>query len=247
MAIRWAKGLVGLLAVGACGGRPQVTSDTPGGGETASPAGSSSAGMSVAGEVGALDKQAVQGAVSSLNSDVRSCVEDGQRRLPFLEGELEVFVLVDVNGRAAQTYLTESTLGDHEVELCIVKLFESKQWPRPVGGEQGEITQSFAFQAGYAELPDSWSASHLAQKMNADDPAAFAELQRKLGACRAEAAAGPMTLTMYLDEDGLVRTAGAAMSDPAGEEALTCAVTTLQTTSFPAPGSNFVKTTLDMK
>ena len=45
--------------------------------------------MSVSGAVGALDKGAVQNAVSSLNGDVTSCVEKGQRRLPFLEGELE--------------------------------------------------------------------------------------------------------------------------------------------------------------
>lgn len=245
--MRWARGLAWLLVVGGCGGGSQVTPNRSGDGTSESPSGGSPNGMSVSGAVGALDKEAVQGAVSSLNGDVRSCVEQGQRRLPFLEGDLEVFVLVDPMGRAAEAYLTESTLGDHEVEICIVKLFQSKQWPRPVGGEQGEITQSFAFQAGHAELPDVWTADQLAEKMNADDPSAFGELDAKLGSCRNEAGTGPMTLTMYLDEDGLVRTAGASMSDPAGEEALTCAVTILQTTSFPAPGHNFVKATLDLR
>ena len=53
--------------------------------------------------------------------------------------------------------------------------------------------------------------------------------------------------TDILDEDGLVRSAGAGVSDPSGREALTCVVTALQTTSFPAPGSNFVKVTLDVR
>ncbi len=248
MAMGWARGFAWLLVVGACGGSSQATPQSPGDDDTGEPSsGSSASGMSVSGAVGALDKGAVQNAVSSLNGDVTSCVEKGQRRLPFLEGELEVFVVVDVNGRATEAYLTESTLGDHEVELCIVKVFQDKQWPRPVGGEQGEITQSFAFHAGHGELPDVWTADQLADKMNADDPAAFGELERKLGSCRSEAGAGALRLTMYLDEDGLVRTAGAGMSDPAGEEALACAVTTLQTTSFPAPGNNFVKASLDLR
>ena len=245
--MHWAECFAFLLVMSGCGGVSPKAPDPPVDDSGTSSSGGSSSGMSVSGEVGALDKQAVTGAVSSLNGDVRACVEDGQRRLPFLEGELEVFVLVDVNGRAAEVYPTESTLGDHEVEICIVKLFQRKQWPRPVGGEQGEITQSFAFQAGHAELPDVWSVGDLASKMNADDPAAFAELEKKLAACRRDAAAGPMTLTMYLDEDGLVRTAGAGMSDPAGKEALACAVTTLQTTSFPAPGNNFAKATLELR
>jgi hypothetical protein len=203
--------------------------------------------LQVQGAVGALDKRAVQSAVASLNPDVQACVQKGQERLPFMDGDVEVFVLVDAMGRAAQTYLTESTIGDHDVETCIVDAFESKQWPRPVGGEQGEIIQSYHFEAGHLEPPDLWTGDKLAEKMGADDPEAFGSLQGKLAECREQAGTGPMQVTMYLDEDGLVRTAGAGMSDPEGEAALTCVVTTLQTTSFPAPGGNFVKVTLDVR
>jgi hypothetical protein len=201
----------------------------------------------IEGTVGALDAQAVKGVVSSLNSAVRECVQKGQRKLPFLDGEVGIRVTVDANGRAVDTFVDISSLGDHEVERCIVKLFASKQWPRPVGGKRGEIAQSYAFDAGHMEPPDVWSADTLESKMGADDPSAFGELIAKLDDCRKQADTGPVVVTMYLDEDGLVRTAGLSMSDAKGTSATDCVVTTLQTTTFPSPGDNFVKATVAVR
>lgn len=236
----------GALTLTACGGgqtRPdRAPPDAPA--TTSRPAPASE--LEVHGTVGALDKRAVQSAVASLNAGVQGCVQEGQKRLPFMDGDVEIFVVVDANGRAQDAYLTKSTLGDHDVETCIVERFSAKQWPRPVGGKEGQIIQSYHFEAGHLDPPAAWSADQLADKMGADDPAAFDSLEGKLSECRQQAGTGPMRVTMYLDEDGLVRTAGAGMSDAGGEQALECVVLALQTTSFPAPGGHFVKVTLDI-
>ena len=56
-----------------------------------------------------------------------------------------------------------------------------------------------------------------------------------------------LEVTMYLDEDGLVQSVGVGMGDESGHAAVSCIVTNVQTTSFPAPGDNFVKATVRIR
>ncbi len=230
------------LLVG-CGGSTPTPDDPTGveAGDTAAPAGGGG-GFSSSSRVGALDKEAVRAAVGDVMRAVNRCIDDGRKRLPFLGGSVGVRLEVNTSGRASVAYLDQSTLGDHQVEACVLEAFQSHPWPRPVGGEVGEISQSFDFTAGHAELPDDWSAAELQERMQSDG--SYDELLGKLRDCRAQAGAGRLEATMYLDEDGLVRGAGVAMGDPKGIDAVDCVVTTLQTTSFPAPRSNFVKVTV---
>jgi hypothetical protein len=206
--------------------------------------------LSVGGTIGGLDKQEVQSVIQKAWPDVSRCIRKGRKQLAFLGGEVGIAITVGSNGRAVEVFLHDSTLGDHEVEACVVKAFRSKQWPRPVGGELGKVDQTFDFTAGHTEPPLDWDADTLESGMAKEaegDEKPYEELLTTLNACRSDAKAGPLRVTMYLDEDGFVQAVGMGMADARGQKAVDCVVTTMKTTSFPAPEDNFAKVTVDVK
>ncbi len=239
------------VLIAACGGGKEAGPRTPA--ETATPTSErtrASDMLMVKGTIGGLDKQAVHAVIQKAQPDVARCIRKGQKKLPFLGGQLGISITVGSTGRATEVYLHDSTLGDHEVEACVVKAFRKQSWPRPVGGKLGKVEQTFEFTAGHSEPPSDWTADTLeagmAQEAEGDEKP-FDELMQALNACRSEARTGPLQVTMYLDEDGFALSVGMAISDARGTKAITCVVTTMRTTSFPAPGDNYAKVTVQVR
>jgi hypothetical protein len=236
-----------------CGGGSTPDGNVPDGEETATGRGpgASSEGFASQATVGGMDKRAVLGAVAPVLGVVFVCIDDGLKNIPYLGGEVGIFVQVNKSGRATVAFLERSTLGDHETEACIVGAFKKRQWPRPIGGDVGELSQGFDFSAGGFDPPDDWNEGQLKSSMAADagedDGDPFGELMGKLSDCNKEAGTNGLDVTMYLDPDGLVQGVGVGMSDDKGHAAVSCVATTVQTTSFPVPGDNFVKVRLRVR
>ncbi|MBW2525734.1 MAG: AgmX/PglI C-terminal domain-containing protein [Deltaproteobacteria bacterium] len=255
----------GLVAA-ACGGSPAQGTDAQSADGVDATRGASAGGgeesMSVSGETGALSKEDVQATFRRAMPAINRCVAAGRKRLPFLSGDVGLFLQVDLQGRAATTVLTKSTFGDHQVEDCLLKTLRSQQWPRPVGGKIGEVIQSFSFDRDPdEEEPIQWTAQSLAEAMAADaaadaeedgadeptsGPPPFDELKAKLDQCRQRVGASQLLLTMHFDEDGMPRGVGLSSPDAGGRQALDCIKTTIETTSFPSPRSNFAKMTMSI-
>lgn len=232
-----------MLACVACASDPKSdaadASDTPTQTDDAS-------GFSSSQNVGGLDPDQVKAAVHRITPEVDRCVEKGRKRLPILGGEVALSVTVGAGGRAEATYVSHSTMGDQSVERCIVEVFRSQQWPRPVGGKIGKIDQHFEFDSGEELI--SWQGAELERAMSAeeDGKGAFEELKKKLSECGTEAGATRLEVTLYLDEDGIAQTAGVASSDGKAAKAGACVETVVKTTSFPAPGRSFTKVTVSI-
>jgi hypothetical protein len=201
--------------------------------------------LETGGEVGGMDRDEVRKVVRRVAPKVEGCIANGRKKLPQLEGEVRVFVRVDRGGRAIESYLPRSTLGDHGAEECILRAFAAPAWPRPVGGDTGEISQSFAFEAAVERPPEAWSPSELAAAMRAEaDDGAYQELLKGLDGCRNEAGVERIDVTMHLDEDGLVQGVGLGSGDSRARKAVSCVVALVTTTSFPSPGESGAKVTL---
>lgn len=249
----------GVVQTGCSSAAQQADAPRADGADGRASQGAAGESMSAMGETGALNKADVQATFQRAMPSVNRCVAAGRERLPFLSGDIEIFLRIDVNGRADAAIFTQSTLGDHRVEDCILKVFRGQQWPRPVGGRVGEVVQTFGFSRDPdEEAPLEWTAESLAAAMAAEaaadaeeaggEPAAgpppFAELEQKLDACRREAGVSRLQLTMHFDEDGMPRGVGLSSPDEGARKALECVKTTIETTSFPSPRSNFAKMTL---
>jgi len=224
--------LLTLGCSGAKGGGGKTPDGTSGGGE------GDDGGPTVTGTVGALDEAAVKKEVRAATEKAEACVSRARELLPYVEGDMTVFLRVDRTGKAVEAYLSDNDLGLDKTETCILDAFRARTWPKPVGGDVGEISQALGFESGVPEPAQVWSEEELKSSMaegaaEGEDP--FAALVKKLGACRAQAGAGAMKATLYLDEDGLVQGVGTSVSDAKGAAAATCVVTEIQSTSFPSP------------
>jgi len=194
-----------------------------------------------------LDRASVQRVVDKATPEVDGCVAKARKRLPYLGGHVSISLTVNTSGRAVDAYLPRTSLGDAETEACILKAFTSKQWPRPVGGEVGQIEQSFDFAAGYDEPPRELSVEELGARMAADSEegsSPLAALRRQLDECRRDAGGGALAVTFYFDEDGFVQAVGVGTADAAGRAAVDCVTAIVKTTSFPSSQDVFVKATV---
>jgi hypothetical protein len=204
--------------------------------------GDEQAGLQVSGTIGGMDGYAVRDKMRAATQRIDGCVKRGRKRRPYIDGEVAVYVQVDRSGRATEAYFQRSTLGAHEVETCILKVLRATSWPPPVGGDVGEISQSFGFDAAIDDPPLRWTARELSDRMGEDG--SYQEVMGKLEDCRKEAGAARLEVTVYLDEDGFVQSMGVSSADAAAAAAIACVQTVVQTTSFPSPGSAFAKVTL---
>jgi len=223
-----------LLTLGCSGARGGGGNSPTGGGPDGDGHGGAG-GPSVNGTVGALDEAAVKKEAGTATKKAEACVEKARELLPYVEGAMTISLKVDRSGKVIEAYLVDNDFGFDKTESCILEAFEAGSWPKPVGGDVGEISQSLAFESGAAEPPQDWPEAELKAAMVEEEAEGFDTLMKKLGACRAEAKAGPMKATIYIDEDGLVQAVGTSVADAAGKAATPCVVTQVQTTSFPAP------------
>jgi len=255
--------LSALVSGAACGGGTPSEADGPEDGMKVThhgdgPGGSVSGGgeeMHVEGTVGGLSKTAVQRTFNEARPKMKGCIEAGRKQQPYLGGDFDVALEIDGSGKATSVLLPKSNIGSHEAEACITKVLASTQWPRPVGGKLGKATSAFGWHSDHIDPPMEWSADQLASAMNADrdpdeedpGPPPFAELEAKLTRCRTEAGAGPLDLTLVMDEDGMLQSYGVSRPDAQAAKTIGCFGTVLQTTSLPAPGGNYAKVTVRVK
>ena len=259
----WVLGASAGLALAGCGSsgpaptNPTEADGSMSGASITSRAAPSNDGMSASGDLGALDKSKVEAEFRAAMPQIDRCLGAGRKRVRYLEGDIELFLQVDQAGKALRANLTRSTLGDHETEACILAAYKARQWPRPIDGRTGEIQQRYQFGvASDADPAQAWTVDALASAMAREVPAdagaagaaaGFQALLGGLGRCRAEARAGRLEVTMYLDQDGFAQAVGLSADEESGRAAADCVATVVKTTSFPSPGSSPVKVTMSVK
>jgi hypothetical protein len=133
-----------LLVLAACGGStppPRPPADKP----VEAPAkAAEESEMRVAGQLGSIEPGAVTRSFASAEAALRQCHAKGLKRIRFLGGEIKVALRIGEDGRARYAWFEDTTLGDHDTELCMMHVFLEVTWPTPRGGE-AEVKSTFAF------------------------------------------------------------------------------------------------------
>ena len=109
---------------------------------------------SIEAEIGGMSQYGVEQRWAELHPRFIRCVEQASTRLSAIGGRVSVKMRVDRSGKVRWAYLTDTTLGDREAELCVLELVKSRRWPQPKSGE-GLAETSFEVEAADAprELP----------------------------------------------------------------------------------------------
>lgn len=228
---------ISAISTIACGTAPPPSADAP---KDDPPPVKQHVVPSVESEIGALDAGKVQAVFNSAADSLKQCYAQGVGRVAFLAGDIRLAVRVAEDGSTKYAFVKESNLGDRATEDCMLGVLRGKTWPKPVGGKEGNADTSFGFDPGDEERPPvEWTEARMGD--------AFKKAKPALAKCRADAGAGPMKATLYVETDGKPLAVGVSGADAKSEDAARCVVSLLQSLKFPSPGSYAAKITVPIE
>ncbi len=94
---------------------------------------------------GCLSQQVVGRVISRSNSRIKFCYEKALQRNPNLGGKVTAGWIVGPTGSVLRANVTQSTIGDAQVEQCIVRVIEQMKFPPCAGGGTAEVTYPWLF------------------------------------------------------------------------------------------------------
>ena len=113
-----------------------------------SPPGYRTAGVprTVAHVRGSLSAAIIQHHIRQQSNRVRACYERSLQQNPGLTGRVAVRFVIQHDGRVTAANITESTLGDAEIEACVRDVVASITFPRAESNGLYVVTYPFWFQ-----------------------------------------------------------------------------------------------------
>jgi hypothetical protein len=194
-------------------------------------------GIQVEGQLGTIPVENVRRVVRDGNDALAACFRARLEALPCLAGRVELKLRVGTDGAVRWAVPVASTMGDHEVERCMIDRARELRFSPPCGGE-AEVSTSIELDGGPdARAAVSWPAARVAAMLR--------QRRAQLLTCRGSLR-GDVHLTAYVARDGSVAAAG---SDAANPEALTaseCALREVRAWRLPSPGSWYARVTFNL-
>jgi TonB family protein len=176
-------------------------------------------GMAVDNEMGVLETADVEDTLQARFEDVRACYERAGKAREYAGGRVVLHFIVDGTGHAQDVWVVESSLGNYDVERCLVEVGRSTVFPVPSGRK-----------ATTFDYPVEFRSTHEMAVLDIDglkidhDLAAFLP---QLAAC-GRLANEPVNAIMYIEPTGFPGSVGLAVASALDETAGQCVVRTIQ-------------------
>ncbi|MEZ4391239.1 MAG: AgmX/PglI C-terminal domain-containing protein [Polyangiales bacterium] len=212
--------------------RPRLhLASRPGGCEGAS------GGIQIEGQLGTIPVDNVRRVVREANEGLAACFHRRLEALPCLAGRVDLKLRVGVDGAVRWALPVASTMGDREVERCMVEHAGTLRFSAPCGGE-AEVATSLEMDGGPDARPAvSWPATRLTATLRAR--------RAQLAACRG-AYRGEVRVSAYVARDGSVAAAGASVDDAEGYTVSECALAEIRSWRLPSPGSWYARVNFNL-
>lgn len=97
---------------------------------------------------GSLDKELIRRVIRKHAGNLRRCFEIAPSHSAELDGRILVQFVIAGSGDVAKAVVDSSTMGDAEVERCIVATVKTMKFPKPAGGGVVVVTYPFVLRAG---------------------------------------------------------------------------------------------------
>ena len=183
-------------------------------------------GSSITGLMGTISQQAVQDTLEPRMESFMHCFETRLAAVQFLGGEIRMAFRIHTDGTVMWVYPAESSLGDRDVETCIVGVAQRAHFPRPHGGE-AEFSWGFALDPpGDVRAPVSLASGGIDELVESQE-----------NAVRTQCGQGPYHVTAYVQPGGTVLAAGVATDSSDTAAHLDCVASAVRSWTFPDPGS----------
>jgi len=175
--------------------------------------------MAVDSEMGVVESEEVEDALQAHFEEVRDCygrAGDAQR---YAAGRVLLRFVVSADGRPQDVWVIESTLGNYEVERCLVAVGRRIRFRAP-GGHKG-TTFEYPVEFRSAEQVPVLEVDGL--KVERD----LATLLPGLASC-GQLASAPVNAILYIEADGSPGSVGLAVPGPLDETVGACMVESMR-------------------
>jgi hypothetical protein len=202
---------------------------------------SSGGGLEMRAEHGIISQEDAEDAVRARWRELSRCYEAAGASRDFAGGAVRLRFRVGLDGHTTEAHVLESRLGSFEVERCLVDVGRTITFPRPQGGAVASVEYSMEFRSTgelpVVDLPEG--------ELDAQLPGAL----RKLAADCERLGADALTVTLYVDHHGAVRSVGMASSTPVEPEAAACVARSLRgwSVALPVDGRTLARATVTLR
>lgn len=193
--------------------------------------------MEVAGTLGTLSDEEMNGPFQARWSDITACYQEAKAHLWYLGGKVELKVHVGADGAPSSVYVSSSSIGNYQAERCILGIARELRFAKPHGGREAEFTYPIEFHARAAV--QTWDQARV-------EPALHRH-HRDLLQCRERSQHRPpsdLMLTVYVAPGGKVTSAGLAAGAPLDDGFATCLVQKTQKWRLDDPLGRIAKCTV---
>lgn len=97
--------------------------------------------------VGGLDKDVIMKVIKRHQNEIKFCYEQELQKNPALGGKVAVAWTIDPTGGVSEANVSESSIGNANVESCIVQRIRRWKFPEPSGGGVVNVTFPWIFKA----------------------------------------------------------------------------------------------------
>jgi len=193
------------------------------------------ASMTVTNEVGVVDSADVEATIQDHFDEVRGCYARAGKAQKYAGGKVLLRFLIGGDGATQDVLVLESSLGNYDVERCLVEVGRRIHFNAPVGNK-----------ATTFEYPIEFRSTTGAEILDIDGPRVnhdVAMLLPQLAAC-GRIADSDVNAIVYIEPSGLAGSVGLAGTAALDEDAGDCVVQTIRSwrMSIALPG-RVVRTT----
>jgi len=96
--------------------------------------------------MGSLDKELIRQVIRSHRDQIRYCYETQLARFPNLKGKVQVKFIISAAGTVASSSVSQSTVGNGELDSCVAGRVRTWIFPKPKGGGVVVVVYPFLFQ-----------------------------------------------------------------------------------------------------
>ena len=176
-------------------------------------------GMNVDSELGVLETDDVEATLADHFEDIRGCYGRAGKAQRYAGGRVLLRFLVNGDGTAQDVWVIESSLGNYDVERCLVDVGRHISFHAPTGGKSTTF-----------EYPVEFRSTNQVAVMDIDGPKVehdVAVLLPQLAACGQVAPEG-VSAIIYIEPNGFPGSVGLAAGAALDEDAGDCIVQTIR-------------------
>ncbi|MCP4601002.1 MAG: AgmX/PglI C-terminal domain-containing protein [Proteobacteria bacterium] len=192
-------------------------------------------GVQVDGILGTIPQEEVDRVFDNHMDGLFNCYNLAIEDLEEIEGQIEFAMQVDTSGSVVQAHIKRGDLGSLETEKCMVNKVERFMFRRQ-GSGIAHVTKELTLEAPYDPAePNTWGDTVVKEIVN----------QNQIDVDKCLGGRTGVQLTIYVWTGGVVASAGASTETHELRDAGYCLAKAARNWTFPDPGQNVVKMSLD--